>query len=487
MNGHYNKYCIFVNNKTMNDKINKLSKKAKELPNKPGVYLFKDTNRQIIYIGKALSLKKRVNSYFSGKAENLKTSNLIKNLSYFEYILANSEAEALLYEAQLIKKHLPKYNILLKDDKAYPLLKLTVAELYPRLIVTRKEKNDGALYFGPYTDVSLLKEALQILRRRFPLRSCSRMPKQPCLYYHLKQCLAPCKKGLDIALYSQTVSELILFLKGNHAKLIIKLRKKMKYFSEHKLYEEAAVVRDQIYALSKISKDQKSNVFSNITQDLRDKLRLKKLPFNVDAFDVSNIFGSHSVGAAVRFRGGLPQKCNYRRFKIKSVDGIDDYAMMREIVLRRYKNMNEKEFLPDLIIIDGGRGHLNAAQGALQMLEINIPIISIAKEKEEIFFVDRSKPLVLAPHDKSLKFIQRLRDEVHRFAISYHRTLRKKITTSSILKEIKGVGPKKYKELMKHYPSVNEIKKATVKDLGKVPLIDEKTAKAINVFFKKIN
>ncbi len=487
MNGHYNKYCIFVNNKTMNDKINKLIKKAKELPNKPGVYLFKDINRQIIYVGKALSLKKRVNSYFRGKTENLKTRNLIKNLSYFEYILANSEAEALLYEAQLIKKHLPKYNILLKDDKAYPLLKLTVAELYPRLIVTRKEKNDGALYFGPYTDVSLLKEALQILRRRFPLRSCSRMPKQPCLYYHLKQCLAPCKKGLDTALYSQTVSELILFLKGNHAKLIAKLRKRMKYFSEHKLYEEAAVVRDQIYALSKISKDQKSNVFLNITQDLKDKLRFKKLPLNIDAFDVSNIFGSHSVGAAVRFKDGLPQKCNYRRFKIKSVDGIDDYAMMREIVLRRYKNINEKEVLPDLIIIDGGRGHLNAAQGALKILKLNITIISIAKEKEEIFFIDRPKALILPPHDKSLKFIQRLRDEAHRFAISYHRALRRKIATSSILKEIKGIGPKKYEALMNHFLTIDKVKKASVKDLRKIPIIDEKTAKEITKFFKKIN
>ena len=487
MSRYYNKYYVFVNNKTMNDKINKLSKKAQKLPDRPGIYLFKDVNGQVIYVGKALSLKKRVNSYFGGQVVNLKTRNLLENISFFDYIAATSEAEALLYEAQLIKKYLPKYNILLKDDKAYPLLKLTVAEIYPRLIVVRKKKDDGALYFGPYTDSGLLKEALKILRRRFPLRSCSKLPKQPCLYYHLKQCLAPCRKGLDVNLYSQTVSELIMFLKGNHARLIAKIRHKMKSFSDRKLYEEAAVMRDQILALSKISKAQKSYVFSNITRDIKDTLKLKKVPFNVDAFDVSNIFGSHSVGAAVRFKDGLPEKNNYRKFKIKSVEGIDDYAMMREIVLRRYKNIYTKKLLPDLIVIDGGRGHLNAAQEALKVLKLNITIISIAKEKEEIFFIDRPKALILPPHDKSLKFIQRLRDEAHRFAISYHRVLRRKIATSSIIKEIKGIGPKKYKALMNHFLTIDKVKKASVKDLRKIPIIDEKTAKEITKFFKKIN
>ncbi len=471
----------------MNDKILKLSKKAKELPDKPGVYLFKDANARVIYIGKALSLKKRVNSYFRGRVDNLKTRNLMENLSFFGYIPANSEAEALLYEAQLIKKYRPKYNTLLKDDKAYPMLKVMVTELYPRLTITRKKKSDGALYFGPYTDGKLLKEALKILRRMFPLRSCGKLPKEPCLYYHLKQCPAPCKQDVDTALYNQTVNELVMFLRGNHAKLIVRLRQRMKHFSKHKLYEKAAVVRDQIYALSKISDSRQSHIFSNVTKDLKAKLKLEKLPYNIDAFDVSNIFGSHAVGAAVRFRDGLPEKSKYRKFKIKSVEGIDDYAMMREIVLRRYKNIDEKKLLPDLIVIDGGRGHLNAARRALKALKINIPFISIAKEKEEIFVINNPKTLILPPYDKSLKFIQRLRDEAHRFAISYHRALRNKMSTSSILEEIKGVGPKKYKELIKHYSTLNELKKTTIKELVKIPLIDDKTAKEIIMFFKKIN
>jgi excinuclease ABC subunit C len=471
----------------MNDKINKLSKEAKKLPDKPGVYLFKDANKQVIYIGKALSLKKRVSSYFVGRADNLKTRNLIKKIRFFDYILAHSEAEALLYEAQLIKQHLPKYNILLKDGKAYPLLKLTVAELFPRLTITRKKRDDGALYFGPYTDGGLLKEALKILRRSFPLRSCAKLPKKPCLYYHLKQCLAPCKQNIDTVLYNQAVAELVMFLRGNYAKLIAKLKRKMKFYSDRKLYEEAAVIRDQIYALSKISRSEKSFIFSNVAQDLKRKLKLKRIPINIDAFDVSNIFGNQSVGASVRFKDGLPDKSNYRRFKIKSIKGIDDYAMMKEIVTRRYKNIHKKSLLPDLIVIDGGRGHLNAALAALKNLKVEIPIISIAKEKEEIFFVDRPKQLILQPYDKSLRFIQRLRDEVHRFAISYHRILRNKVTKASVLREIKGIGPKKYKVLMNHYSTIEKIKKANIKDLIKIPLIDEKTAQEITNFFKKID
>jgi excinuclease ABC subunit C len=277
-----------------------------------------------------------------------------------------------------------------------------------------------------------------------------------------------------------------MFLEGNYKKLISQLKQKMKCFAEERLYEEAANIRDQIKALSKISQARENEVFKDAILDLKDKLQLEKVPSKIDAFDVSNIFGSYPVGAAVRFKDGLPDKSNYRRFKIKSVRGIDDFAMMKEIVSRRYKKAS-KGNLPDLIVIDGGRGQLNAAVNALRTLKINIMVISIAKEKEEIYFVDSPKTLILPPYDKSLKLIQRLRDEVHRFAISYHRNLRNRVTTASLLKDIKGIGVKRYKELKKYYPSIDTLKKTGLKELKRVPLIDEKTAKEIIKFLKKIN
>jgi excinuclease ABC subunit C len=471
----------------MKKKRYKLIQKAKELPEKPGVYLFKDINKQVIYVGKAFSLKKRVSSYFRGSSDNLKTSNLIEGTKYIDYILAQSEAEALLYEAQLIKKYQPKYNVLLKDDKAYPMIKLTVNEVFPRLLVARKKKDDAALYFGPYTDAGLLRESLKILRRMFPLRSCRKLPQKPCLYFHMGQCLAPCLKNCDTGLYNQAVKDLIMFLEGNHQKLVAKLKKKMYEFSQKKDYESAATLRNQINALSKISKAQKSQVYENLTEGLKNKLNLKKAPIKIDAFDVSNIFGDSSVGACVRFNNGKPDKKNYRRFRIKSVKGIDDYAMMNEIVSRRYRNIDNKKDLPDLILIDGGRGQLNAAKKALEILKIKVNLISIAKENEEIYFLNRKEPLVLPPYDNSLKYLQRIRDEVHRFAISYHRILRRKLASNSILKEIKGVGPKRYKKILEHYPDIEALKKVSKKDLEKIPSIDEKTAEEIVNFFAKVN
>ena len=465
-----------------------LKKTLKTLPDEPGVYIFKDKKGEVLYVGKALSLKKRVSSYFQSAGGNIKKKMLSEKAARIDYVLAESEAEALLYEAQFIKKHLPKYNVLLKDDKAYPLLKVTVGELYPRLLITRKKKDDNALYFGPFTDAGLLREAVKFLRRSFPLRSCNVIPRKACLYHHLGLCLAPCIKECSAGEYDVAVKEIILFLNGKYDKLIKSLRFRMSVFSKNKEYEKAARARDQVSAFSKLISKRPLGGFTDCLSDLKRVLKLSKLPRKIDAFDVSNIFGQQSVGAVVRFYDGRPDKKCYRRFKIKVKAGIDDYGMMREIVFRRYKHLKSGDInLPDLIIIDGGRGHLNTARRVLERLNITAPIIGIAKERELIYLPQRPVPLKLAPNIKALQAIQRIRDEAHRFAIGYHHILRKKLSSKSILKEIRGVGPKRYKSLLRRFGDINRIKKAGLMELREAELINEKTARGIIEYFKKLH
>lgn len=414
--------------KQLNNKVNNLS-------NKPGVYIFRNQKGNILYIGKASSLKKRVRNYFSRNVRDPRIASMVAQIKNIETIELKSSAEALILEDRLVKEYQPKYNIDLKDGKKYPFIKVTVNELWPKIQLVRLKKDDGAKYFGPYTDVKAVRNTLKFLQKNFQLRRCK--PKKPtekdlkhCLYHHLNECLAPCKKLTSPTAYQNVVKEVSLFLEGRTNELLRKLSAKMRNSSRHQNYEKAAKYRDLIYNLQEVvgTKIRKkilggnvyiANSIENELEDLKNELSLKKMPVWIDAFDVSNIMGKHAVGSLVRFRNGMPFKNGYRKFKIKTVTGADDYAMMNEIVSRRYK---KKEY-PDLILIDGGRGQLHAAQ---KVLPKNIKIVGLAKKFEELYLPDKISPLRLPKNSPALKLLMRIRDEAHRFAINYHRKLRSK-------------------------------------------------------------
>lgn len=458
-----------------------IKEKVKKLPNSPGVYLMKNASGEVIYIGKAASLKKRVGSYFRDRFVSPRLEALIGNIKDIEYIPAGSEAQALLLEAALIKSRQPKYNIALRDDKNYPLLKLTLYEKYPRLLITRIKKNDGAMYFGPYTEAKLLRRALAFLRRAFPLRTCKTLPKSLCLNFYLKQCVGPCVGKVNEARYKHILNQLVMFLEGRSPELIRQLQEEMDKAAKEKRYEEAGRLRDQIRALTQFAAGPKSAGEADQLTALKEALNLKKEPVMIEAFDVSNISGTEAVGSMVTFKNGAPYKNGYRKFRIREVKGIDDYAMIKEIVRRRYQRLlDEKRSLPGLIVIDGGRGHLSSAKEELDRLGLSgLHIISIAKEFEHIFVPDRSAPIKLPGNSLVLYLIQRIRDEAHRFAIGYHSSLRGKLTEESILDSIKGIGPGKKTAIIKHFGSVESIKRATKADLLQVKGVTEPLAKAI--------
>jgi len=473
-----------------------LKEKIRESPNKPGVYLFKDGTKAIIYVGKAASINKRLKSHFS-KTASVKQRAMIDNVADVDYILTPDESTALLLESALIKKHDPKYNISLKDDKSYPRLKLTINEEFPRLSIIRALKDDGAVYFGPYTNSKLLRSAVDFMRRTFPLRTCQKMPDKECLNFYIGQCIAPCVDRTKKKEYLKIVEEVKLLLDGNHNQLIERLNDQMQEASLKKEYERATKIRDRLKALSVVSAG--SSKFKDIPdkdrirfypnqqiEQLRNILDLPKTPHIIEAFDVSNTFGKGAVGSMVSFKDGKPNTSAYRKFKIKTVRGIDDYSMMREIISRRYNRLiYEKSPLPDLIIIDGGKGHLIASKKELVRLNLwNIPTISIAKGLEKIFVSEKKEPLLLGKFEAALLLLRRIRDEAHRFAISYHRLLRKKEIGVSELDNIDGIGPKKKASLIRYFGSLDEIRMADVEDLIKVDYINEKYAKSIYNYFR---
>jgi excinuclease ABC subunit C len=410
-----------------------IKEKLKDVPHLPGVYIMKDASGETLYIGKAKDLSKRVSSYFrESTPKTAKHMALLEKVKGLDYVITGSEEEALIYEASLVKEKKPKYNVDLKDDKSFPFLKLALGEKFPRLTITRKKIDDGALYFGPYTKVKLLRNAVSILKNIFPLRTCKKIPDESCLAYHIGQCLGPCVKKIDEKSYGEIVKQLILFLEGKKTKLIRELTDKMKKFAYEKNFEQAAVIRNRLSALLEVS-DRKTADYSswgNVALKLKKILKLPKLPLKIEAFDVSNISGKEAVGSMVYFNNGLPDKSNYRKFKIRNVKGIDDYAMMKEIVARRYKRLKEenKDF-PDLIIIDGGKGHLSAAYEELLKLNAgSVPVIGIAKQEEKIYTLGSQEPLDINRDSEMLHFIQSVRDEAHRFALKYHHTLRRNVT-----------------------------------------------------------
>jgi len=399
------------------------------LPHTPGVYIMKNASGEVLYVGKANDLKKRVSSYFQrSKKHPERIESLVSRVTEIDFLPVSTSAEALIYENGLIKQLSPKYNVALRDDKSYPLLKLTVNEKFPRLILTRERKDDGSIYYGPYTSAKLLKEALKILQKLFPLRTCNKMPKRECLYFSIRECMGPCIGKIDEERYNNMVTQLRLFLEGRRAELIRFLAGKMKELSKEERFEEAMECRDRMEALSTVREDRVYYKPIEELEELRRILGIKERPERIEAFDVSNIMGEEACGSLVYFYKGKPDKNGYRRFRIKTVKGMDDYSMMREIVRRRYtRSLDEKKPLPDLIVIDGGKGHLGVALDELRKLSLgNIPAIGIAKQFEHIYAEDRKEPIVLPKESKALHLLERIRDEAHRFAISYHKKLMSK-------------------------------------------------------------
>ncbi|NQD68028.1 excinuclease ABC subunit UvrC [Bacillus haikouensis] len=581
-----------------------ITNKLALLPDQPGCYLMKDRQGTIIYVGKAKVLKNRVRSYFTG-SHDAKTQRLAGEIEDFEYIMTSSDLEALVLEMNLIKKYDPKYNVMLKDDKSYPFIKLT-NERHPRLITTRKVQRGKGKYFGPYPNVGAANETKKLLDRLYPLRKCTTLPDRVCLYYHMGQCLAPCVKEVKRDTYREMTDEIARFLNGGYKEIKKKLTEKMNAASENMEFERAKEFRDQIlhieatmekqkmtmtdftdrdvfgFAVDKgwmcvqvffvrqgklIERDvslfplynepedefltylgqfySKANHFKpreiflpeEINEELAAKLlevkvtqpkrgRKKELvklaeknakqaldekfalierdedrtikaierlgeqmgiytPFRIEAFDNSNIQGSAPVSAMIVFIDGKPAKKEYRKYKIKTVKGPDDYESMREVVRRRYSRVLKDGLpLPDLIIIDGGKGQIEAARDVIENeLGLDIPLGGLAKDdKHQTSELLYGNPLQIVPLEKrSQEFylLQRIQDEVHRFAITFHRQLRGKSVFQSILDEIDGIGPKRKKQLLKHFGSMKKMKEATVKEFQEIG-IPEAVAKVLH-------
>ncbi|NSV43415.1 excinuclease ABC subunit UvrC [Enterococcus faecalis] len=576
----------------MNERIkNKLAL----LPDQPGCYLMKDKNGTIIYVGKAKILKNRVRSYFRG-SHDTKTERLVSEIDDFEYIVTESNIEALLLEINLIHKDNPKYNIMLKDDKTYPFIKIT-NEKYPRLMITRKVLKDKALYFGPYPDVNAANETKKLLDRLFPLRKCNPSQKTPCLYYHLGQCLCPYAFDVDPQVYKDMVEEIKGFLSGGHTEIQDRLQEKMAYAAAHMEFEKAAEFRDQIKAIETVMTRQKMTNVDLIDRDVfgyavdkgwmcvqvffvrqgklieRDvsifpfyddaseafltfigqfyqenehfvpkevlipddidkesveallatkilqpqrgeKKKLVKLasknaavalnekfdlivrkqertigaveklgnamnipaPIRIEAFDNSNIMGTNPVSAMVVFIDGRPAKNEYRKYKIKTVQGSDDYASMREVIYRRYSRVLKEGLpFPDLILIDGGKGQVDVAKDVLaNQLGVDIPVAGLAKNDKhktsELLFGPNLEVVPLERNSQEFFLLQRIQDEVHRFAITFHRQLRSKNSFASKLDNIEGLGPKRKKNLLKEFKSLKNITAASVEELRKAGL-----------------
>ncbi len=402
----------------------------KNLPRAPGVYLFKDAQGRIIYIGKAKSLKQRVESYFKRPADQ-KTQAMVSKIARITYQVTASESQAEILEASLIKENQPQYNIDLKDDKSFPWIRIAQGE-FPLVCLYRRKGaklTEQALYFGPYTNVKLLRQAFKMMRRIFGFRSCKILPKKPCLYYRLKLCPAPCAGKISRRDYYRLIKQIELFLESKYAELLTALSQEMQKLSGEKRFEEAAAVRDRIQALSAMGENARPASSQYELEDLKKIFKLKRLPLRIEAFDISNICGREATGSLVSFYRGKADKNNYRRFRIKAVTGINDYEMLQEVLQRRYLRLKREHLaLPDLILIDGGKGHLCVAKDILEKLGLDIPLVSIAKDRENIYLKDASRPLRLKEDSPALNLIRRVRDEAHRFALKYHHLLHKKKT-----------------------------------------------------------
>ena len=608
-----------------------IQEELKKLPGKPGVYLMHDEKDAIIYVGKAISLKNRVRQYFqSSRNKGAKIEQMVTHISRFEYIVTDSELEALVLECNLIKEHRPKYNTMLMDDKTYPFIKVTVNEPFPRVMMARRMKKDKAKYFGPYTSAGAVKDTIELIRKLYHIRSCNRsLPKdigkeRPCLNYHIHQCHAPCQGYISREEYRKSIDEVVRFLNGNYDPILKELEEKMLDASENLEFEKAIEYRELLASVQKIAQkqkitdtagddrdiiamasegedavvqvffirggrligrdhfylkiaenDKKSEILSSFIKQFyagtpyipaelmlpeeiedqeiieewlttrrehkvrlripkkgtkeklvelaqknaqmvlkNDKERLKREEgrtigavkelekilglagiIRMEAYDISNTNGFNSVGSMVVYEHGKPKRNDYRKFKIKSVQGPDDYASMNEVLTRRFEHglrerQDESETggfqaFPDLIMMDGGRGQVNIALEVLEKLNLHIPVCGMVKDDNHrtrgLYFNNVELPI--DRNSECFRLITRIQDEAHRFAITFHRQLRSKGQVHSILDDIPGVGPARRKDLMRSFENIEAIRNATVDDLKELPSMNEKSAQEVYKFF----
>lgn len=601
-----------------------LAEKVKQFPTTSGVYIFKDAYGEILYVGKAKNLRSRVRSYFgeAAAAGQPKVMALQRSAVELDYILTATEVEALLLESQLIKKHRPRYNVRLKDDKDYPYIKLDLDDDFPRLEIVRKMKRDKARYFGPYPNAGVVNDTLKLAKKLFPLRTCSdwRGKKRPCLNYHIRRCQAPCQGKISPDEYRRLLAQVILFLEGKHQQLESDLKKQMISASENLEFEKAAELRDQLDALAKLTVRQrivtnqhwnldvvavdigselaaaqllvvrggkvlgneyhsfeqlelanageavsafirdfysrasllpreilvshlpedsealqewlssvrkgpvvlrtpqrgekrmlmdmaKNNLTSHMEADLRSQkenkeqgkavleqlataLGLERLPVRMECYDISHFQGSQTVASMVVFEHGRPARNKYRRYKIHDMVGPDDFAAMAQVIRRRFEAAREGREgfnqVPGLVVIDGGKGQLSSALAQLKDLGFgDVPMVSLAKREEEVFLPGQSKALVLERDNPALKLLQQIRDEAHRFAVSYHRRLRTKSTLASELENIPGVGPARRTALLKAFGSLQQLRDKDVAEIASVPGMTWSVAEEIYKWFRK--
>ena len=613
-----------------------------KLPAKPGVYIMHDENDTIIYVGKAVILRNRVRSYFrESTKKTIKIQQMVTHINWFEYVVTDSELEALVLENNLIKEHQPKYNTLLKDDKTYPYIKVTVAEDFPRILFTRLVKSDKSRYFGPYTSATAVKDTIELLKKRYGIRNCNRTMSEArglgenCLYYHIHRCSAPCMKKLTKEEYGEKVAKALEFLSGNYRPLLMELKSEMEKYSEEMEFEKAAEVRDLLFSVRQVCQKQKitdtqgedkdiialardensvivqiffvregkiigrEHFYMKNTEETSDAEIVKSFieqfyagtPFipkeiivpeeleeqelleswltmkgeravhitvpkkgkkeklvelaeknaqivlnqdiekirreeartlgavkeieellgmdglsRMEAFDISNISGFNSVGSMVVYENGKPKKNDYRKFRIKTVDGPNDYASMKEVLTRRFthgleemeaarammtqeKARTDEKFsrFPDLLLMDGGRGQVNIAEEVLLSLGINIPVCGMVKDDNHrtrgLYFQNEEIPI--SKSSEGFKLITRIQDEAHRFAIEYHRSLRSKGQVHSILDDIPNIGETRRRTLMKHFDSIEALKKASEEEIKSLPGMDARAAKSVVEFFRK--
>ncbi len=476
-----------------------------EIPSKPGVYIYRDRFGQVIYVGKASNLRRRMSQYFQASRETRadpKLRSLINSIDSWECVTVRNEDESLILESRLIKEYAPRYNVLLRDDKRFLLVKIDLREKFPRLKLARLRKDDSARYFGPFPKGGALRQTAEFLVRWFGLRSCK--PDVPdaedhshCIASVVKDCCRPCVGEVSDTQYMEKVEALLKVLEGDVKGIVAELKAKMLAAASEKRFEKAALYRDIVenvetlygarnrsFARSAIG----GSPGSEGVADLQEALKLPKPPLAIEGFDISNIGGTLAVASLVRFVDGHPDRKGYRRFRIKTVEGSDDFAMMAEAVSRHFKRLLEEGSpLPDLLLVDGGKGQLNAAIDALVKLKCPpLPVLGLAKKNEEIFVPGRAEPYVLDRERPALKLLQALRDEAHRFAVSYHRELRLKRIQESLLDEIPGIGPSRKKALLKTFGSVRELRKASAEEIAaKASGIGEEFARAVCKFLSQ--
>lgn len=474
-----------------------LAAKVRSLPHRPGVYLYKDRFGRIIYVGKARDLHKRVSQYFHPSRRmtaDRKTLALVESIRDIETHEVKSEAEALLLEGKLIKEYRPRYNISFRDDKHFLLVKVNLNDPFPRFLLTRMRKDDGARYFGPFAHSGALRSTINLLKKKFHLRTCH--PAIPgeadfkhCLDHIIKNCSAPCVNKITRAGYLAQVELACAFLEGKSGEWVEMLEKEMKAAAAHMDFEKAARLRDQIDDLKQTTEPAKRFIrqFETTVKPAEDVLELQSAlgmdtpPEIIECFDISNISTTHKVASMVCFRHGKPDRENYRRYRIRTVEGQDDFASMAEVVRRRYSRILSEDFRrPNLIVVDGGKGQLSSALAELHELGLDDqPIIGLAKEREEIFRPGQSDPLVLSHSSGALRLLQRLRDEAHRVANGYHQLLLKQRINESLLDDCPGVSENRKKLLLKQFGSVERLRKASLDDIAAVPGIGPKLAQTI--------